>query len=447
MINKIATPIVRVLNRWMPDPFIFAVLLTLITIVLSFTIGDMNPISSVNKWGNSFWKLLAFTTQISMTLVTGHVVAHTPAARTFLTKFASHVRCSTTAYLIVGFAAAVGCFINWSVGLIVGAIIAREMATICVKKNITVHYPLLVATAYSGYIVWHQGFSGTIPLLVATPDHFLVSQMGQIPVQLTTLSWWNLTTAATLILTMPFVMMLMKPKDNQALVISEDLTHEDEETVEECLEHEEVTTPAAWIENSKLLNWVLGGVCLAYLFYHFAIDGASLDLNLVNLSFLTFGLLLSRSPIHFVNLVTHAGSTLGPIMLQFPFYAGIMALMVDSGLAKILSDWFVHISTARTLPFWSFISSGILNIFVPSGGGGWAIQGPIMVEAAKELGADMPRLVMAVVFGDQWTNMVQPFWTIPALAIAGLQIRDIMGYCVIALFWSGLIFTGALMFF
>lgn len=447
MITNISTPIVKILNKWMPDPFIFAILLTLVTIVLSFTIGDMTVMGSIDKWGNSFWNLLAFTTQISMTLITGHVAAHTPAARRFLTRFAELVRCPTTAYLIVGFAAAVGCFINWSVGLIVGAIIAREMASICLKKNIRVHYPLLVATAYSGYIVWHQGFSGTIPLLVATPDHFLVSIMGQIPITETTLSIWNLVTAGILIATMPFVMMLMKPKDEDVLLISKNLIVEDEETVEECLEHEEVTTPAAWIENSKLLNWVLGGICLTFVIYYMSQSNTSVDLNFVNLSFLTLGLLLSRSPIHFVNLVTHAGSTLGPIMLQFPFYAGIMALMVNSGVAKMLSNFFVAISTPHTLPFWSFISSGVLNIFVPSGGGGWAIQGPIMIDAAKQLGADMPRLVMAVVFGDQWTNMIQPFWTIPALAIAGLQIRDIMGYCVIALLWSGLIFTLALLVF
>ena len=121
--------------------------------------------------------------------------------------------------------------------------------------------------------------------------------------------------------------------------------------------------------------------------------------------------------------------------------------MLDSGVGKLIIDWFLTFSTAKTLPFWSFISSGILNIFVPSGGGGWAIQGPIAAEAALKLNADMARVAMGVAMGDQWTNMIQPFWAIPALSIAGLQVKDIMGYCVISLIWSGLIFSIALLCF
>lgn len=134
-------------------------------------------------------------------------------------------------------------------------------------------------------------------------------------------------------------------------------------------------------------------------------------------------------------------------MIQFPFYAGIMGMMVGSGLSEQLSLWFVSISTAETLPLWTFLSAGLLNMFIPSGGGQWAVQGPIMIPAALELGADMAKTAMAVAWGDAWTNMIQPFWALPLLAIAGLKVRDIMGFCVILLFWAFVPIAIGLMFF
>lgn len=447
MMSRIALPFVRLFNRWMPDPFIFALLLTLVTFGFAIGAGHTSPIEATQIWGSNIWKLLAFTAQIGMTLITGHVLAHTPIARMLLSKSANLVRTSSSAYLIVGFIAAVGSFINWGIGLIVSAIIAREVASICYKKKIKVHYPLLIATAYSGFVVWHQGLSATIGLSIASPDHLLVEMMGQVPVSQTIFSAWNLTTAAIVILTMPIVMMLLKPKKIDCFPMSKDLVFEDESTTNDTEKHEFIKTPAGWVENSRLLNIIFGLIGLVYIIHHCFILKAGLDLNLVNFTFLLLGILCARSPIHFVNLVSHAAASLGPIMIQFPFYAGIMGLMLDSGVGKLIIDWFLTFSTAKTLPFWSFISSGILNIFVPSGGGGWAIQGPIAAEAALKLNADMARVAMGVAMGDQWTNMIQPFWAIPALSIAGLQVKDIMGYCVISLIWSGLIFSIALLCF
>ncbi|MEE2862128.1 MAG: TIGR00366 family protein, partial [Pseudomonadota bacterium] len=117
---------------------------------------------------------------------------------------------------------------------------------------------------------------------------------------------------------------------------------------------------------------------------------------------------------------------------------------VQSGLAASLSEWFVSISTAQTLPFWSFIAAGIVNIFVPSGGGQWAVQAPVMLPAAQALGADLPRVAMAVAWGDAWTNLLQPFWALPMLGIAGLQAKDIMGFCVINLVVVGTVVGGVL---
>ena len=80
--------------------------------------------------------------------------------------------------------------------------------------------------------------------------------------------------------------------------------------------------------------------------------------------------------------------------------AGIMGMMVASGLSEQLSLWFIAISNEFTFPLLTFISAGIVNIFIPSGGGQWAVQGPIMISASLEMGTDTAKTAMAVAWGD-----------------------------------------------
>ena len=111
-------------------------------------------------------------------------------------------------------------------------------------------------------------------------------------------------------------------------------------------------------------------------------------------------------------------------------------------LASVISNFFVSIATEVTFPLFTFLSAGIVNFFVPSGGGQWAVQGPIMMPAGKALGVDPAITGMAIAWGDAWTNMIQPFWALPALGIAGLSARDIMGYCIITLLFTALVVCG-----
>ena len=444
MLRNLAAPFVRLFARWMPNPFIFAVLLSLVTFAMALLVAGNGPLATVTAWGDGFWKLLTFSGQIAITLITGFALANTPPVRRLLAAFAGLATTPLRAYVVVAFAAGVGALLSWSIGLIVGAIIARLTAGVCRRRGIDIHYPLMVAAAYSGFVIWHQGLSSSIGLVIATKGHFLEQQIGLIPVSETIFAPWNMVIAGLVLFTMPFVMAALRPSRANAIPIPEDLVFGDEP--DEGAPAHGAGTPARRLEDARLLNLLIGGGGLVYLFVHFGLRGGGLDLNVVNFTFLTFGILLTRSPLHYAELVTDGGRTLGPILLQYPFYAGIMGMMLDSGLAKIIAGWFVSIASPETLPFWSMISGGLLNIFIPSGGGQWAVQGPIMIEAARTLGADIPKVAMGVAIGDGWTNMIQPFWTIPALAIAGLHVRDIMGYCVIALIWSGLIFgTGLLL--
>ncbi len=203
-------------------------------------------------------------------------------------------------------------------------------------------------------------------------------------------------------------------------------------------------TPAERLENSMIISLLLGILGFAYIILYF-VNGGKLGLNSVNLIFLFAGILLHKTPANYLRALNDAIRNTGGIVLQFPLYAGIMGMMVHSGLAGSISQWFVAISTPTTFPFFTFLSAGIVNFFVPSGGGQWAVQGPIVMPAAEALGVPLGKAAMAIAWGDAWTNMVQPFWALPLLGIAGLSIRDIMGYCVVALLWSGLIISLVLM--
>ena len=163
-------------------------------------------------------------------------------------------------------------------------------------------------------------------------------------------------------------------------------------------------------------------------------------------TFLSLGLILARSPIHFISLINNAAGTVGSIILQYPFYSGIMGIMATTGLMQVITDWIISIATPETLGFFAFLSGGLVNMFIPSGGGQWAVQGPVMIEAALSLGVNPSVVVMGVAYGDQWSNMIQPFWTIPILAIAGLHMRQILGYTFVIFLLTGVLYGSGMLY-
>jgi len=176
-------------------------------------------------------------------------------------------------------------------------------------------------------------------------------------------------------------------------------------------------------------------------------NGFNMNINTVNLIFFTAGIVLHKTPMSYMRAVTNAARGTAGILVQFPLYAAIQVMMEHSGLGGIITNWFVNIATKETFPVLAFFSSGIINFAVPSGGGHWVVQGPFVIPAAQALGADLGKAAMAIAYGEAWMNMAQPFWALPALAIAGLGVRDIMGYCVTSLIWSGIIFIVGMHFF
>jgi len=438
--GRLTNNIVIFFQRWMPDSFVVAIVLSVLTFILAITAAGASPIETVLAWGDGFWNLLTFTSQVVLTLLLGYALAYTPPMQCALKRIARTVRSSHGAYLTVAFISCGTSLFSWALGLVAGAVMARTVGAVARDRGIAVHYPLLVACAYTGIVIWHQGLSASIGLAIATPGHFLEDSIGIIPTSQTLFTTWNAVTAAVILLTLPFVMAKLRPADRACRPVPDSISAEDAETESDPNKVSSDKTPASRLENSRALNLLFVAIGIVFLFVEFVERGKGLNLNLLNFIFLVTGVALSRSPMHYLGLIITAAKVVGPFLLQYPFYAGIAGMMADTGLARMVVDLFVQISTAQTLPITTFFSGAILNLFIPSGGGQWAVQGPIAMQAALELGADIPITAMAIAFGDQWTNLIQPLIAIPVLAIAGLHVRDIMGYCAVALIYTGPIF-------
>ncbi|ATJ81275.1 short-chain fatty acid transporter [Halomonas beimenensis] len=433
MLKVLSRPAVKLVERYLPDPYIFVLLLTVIAAAAAIAVERQTPLAVLRFWGDGFWNLLTFSMQMLLVLVTGFMLASSPPVKRLLQRLAGLARTAGAAIVLVTLVSLAASWINWGFGLVVGALFAKELA-----RQVRVDYRLLVASAYSGFIVWHGGLAGSVPLTIATDGHFTVERIGVIGTAETIFSSFNLLIVLALFVAVPLFNRLMLPSERESVYIDPRLLDEQTEP------RGRITRPAERLENSLTLAWLVGIPGLLFLVDHFLLQGGGLNLNVVNSLFLFLAIVLHRTPKSLLESLHEAIKGGAGIVIQFPFYAGIMAIMVQSGLAGTLSGALISLATETTLPFWTFVSAGLVNLFVPSGGGQWAVQAPVMLPAAEALGVDIPRVAMAVAWGDAWTNLLQPFWALPVLGIAGLKAKDIMGFCLVQLLLTGLIIAAGL---
>ncbi|WP_312719854.1 TIGR00366 family protein [Mobilicoccus sp.] len=446
MLRVLSQPMVKVVERWLPGSLVFATVLTLVVAALALGLTDAGPVKVVLAWGDGLTGLLAFMTQMALILLLGYVLANTGPVRRLMDRAAAIPRTPAQAYGFVALASAVSALITWGLGLVVAALLSIEVARQGRDRGIRLHYPLLVAAGYSGFSVWHMGYSGSGPLAAATPGSFVVKQTGTIiPITATIFSSWNLIGILVAVAAIVVTVVLLRPRlEDRVVELPQGARLANEEVHGEhgFTEGGEAYTPADRIDDSRVVTVIMGVLLLAYLVAYFATEGFALTLDIVNWTFLCLILLLVDSPRRLGELVADAARNVGDILLQFPFYAGILGIMTATGLIQIFSDVFVAISTPQTLGLFAFLAGGITNMFVPSGGGQFAVQAPVFLEAATQLGVDPAIVVMGIAYGDQWTNLIQPFWALPMLAIARLRIRDVMGYTSIVLVVLGVVFGG-----
>ncbi|WP_370296144.1 short-chain fatty acid transporter [Rossellomorea marisflavi] len=422
----------RIMQRYLPDPFLFVIILTLFVFASGIIFTKSSPVDMVKYWGEGFWGLLAFSMQMVLVLVTGYVLASSPLFKRLLGYLASLAKSPGSAIIIVTLVSLAASWINWGFGLVIGALFAKELA----KRVKGVDYRLLIASAYSGFVVWHGGFSGSIPLSIATAGHPFEDKMGVIPTSETMFAAFNIFIVVALFIILPIANRLLMPSKEDTVSVDPSLFNESAAT-SEVVE----PTPAERLENSSILSVIISLLGIGFIVYYFINNGFALNLDIVNFLFLFLGILFHGTPKSYLDSVQEAIKGASGIVIQFPFYAGIMGMMGASGLAVLVSEVFVSIANDTTFYFFAFLSAGIVNFFVPSGGGQWAVQAPIMLDAAQALNASIPKTAMAVAWGDAWTNLIQPFWALPALAIAGLKAKDIMGFCVLILIVSGVVIS------
>ena len=449
LFQKVINGSVNFMQKYLPEPFIFAIILTFVAIAVAMPVCHQSITEVVSNWGGGVWNLLGFSMQMALVLVTGATLAAAPSIKKFINNLASLPKTPAGAIALVTGISAVACWLNWGFGLIVGAIFAKEIA----KKLKGVDYRLLIASAYSGFVVWHAGISGSIPLKMASDVNELAKDTNgvitsTISIGSTILDWHNIVMVALVTVALIVINSLMHPKGDHIVTIDPALLDNNDTVQTQNLASQK--TPAAKLENSRFLSALLALLGLSYLVISLFVKHKSFDLGSVILLFLFLGIILHKTPIAYVRSFGKSVSGAAGILLQFPFYAGIMGIITGVGasgicLGTVVSEAFVNISTSTTYPIYTFLCAAILNMFVPSGGGHWAIQAPIMFAAGEALNVDHGLTGMAIAWGDAWTNLIQPFWALPALAIAKLNAKDIMGFCLIDLVVSGIIIIGGLL--
>ncbi|MBX3469052.1 MAG: short-chain fatty acid transporter [Planctomycetes bacterium] len=478
MLRRISEGSAAWARRWVPDPFVLAVLLTALTFAAALAAGA--PWATlVEVWGGKqgVWKpaLMEFTLQMILVLVTGHALASTRPVRRAIDALARRPTTPRGAVALTAFVACAAGLLNWGLGLVVGALLARQVGASCRARGVRIHYPLVVAAGYAGMLVWHGGLSGSAPLkvtqasdvLAVVGDPAVLERVGAlvaaraegftdgaIPLSLTLLGRANLVACALALAVVPALFALMAPARDAP---PEALQEIDPALARAALEDDPgdalaPATPAARLEASRLVPALLVALGAGHLALRGAREGPlavlqRLDLDTLNLAFLLLGLALHGSARAYARAVAEAIPGAAGIVLQFPLYFGIMALMSASGLVVTIAEAMVALSRGAewAYPTLTFLSAGLVNFFVPSGGGQWAIQGPIVLRGAAELGVDPGRAVMALAYGDQWTNLAQPFWALPLLGICGVRAGDIMGYTLLAMALSLPVFLGPLL--
>lgn len=445
--KRLAGFFVRVFEYAVPDPYIFAVGLTLVTAVLAFIFAPHHGLTDVLAawYGGTVGKdnIFQFALQMILILVTGYALANSAPVASGLAWIATRPQNPKSAVSLTFVVSAIACWLNWGFGLVVAGLLAREIA-----RRMRIDFGWLVAAAYSGFLVWASGWSSSIALAQSTPGNKLnivQSVTGQVlPIQSMILPWFNIAPVIALIMILPLVFRALEPSD---VVTGNVAAFSDchPERVEGRPSLSRPRTLAATLENAWILNAILAVAGLGYIAWTWSRTGFALDINSLILIFFCLGLLLHWTPIAYVRAVNDAARITGPLIIQYPIYGGIMGIMTATGLAGVIAQWFDAFATGATLPFWSYLSSIVISLFVPSGGGHWAVQGPFAVPAAVKLHASLPATAMGVAIGEEVANMIQPFWALPVLAIAGVGLRRVMAFTVVSFIVAFIVFGVSLL--
>lgn len=437
LMQRAVASCVYLFERLMPDPFVIVILLTVLTALCAVVFAPKgSPEVILSGWYKGIFGIFTFAFQMVLVLVTGYALASAPVIRSGLQRVSRLAVGPCSAVILVFTVGAVATFLNWGFGLVVGAMLSKEVA-----KKVRVDFAWLVAAGYSSWVLWaFTGMSSSIALSIASPGNplNLVEQHTHrvVPLAHTVFSTWNLLTGLVAMVLVPVIFILMRPAESDIIAARQDAL----EAMDKATDSDDTQSQhsfASALDGSRICALVFVMAGAAYLAIQWIRHGISLDINTVIFIFLLAGLCLHGSPRRYVGAVTEAAKVTGPMMLQYPFYGGIMGIMAATGLAEVVANAYIHVASATTLPFLSYFASGLITLFIPSGGGHWAVQGPFTIPAAMHLGASLPGTSMAIAAGEMAGSLLQPFWAIPVVAIAGVGVQRVLGFTLVIFLTAG----------
>lgn len=444
MLQAIGNFMTERFRRWMPDAFVFAVGLTLLTTGLAYIFTDAGPVAILDGWYRGFWQLLAFGMQMVLMLSTGFAIALSPAVARLIDWIAHHVNTPNRVYIAIVIVGGLFGLVSWG-WLVLTAVLARELA----QRVRGLDYAFLTAVVYLSGSTWVGGLSSSIPLLLNTPGNFLIEQgtlASTVSVATTLGGRLNMAYLAMYFFVFPLLILMLRPRtvtDMSAFAREESTVSVS--VAEEA--HDETgaeRTLSNRMNQSRILALVLAFSGFAYIARHFALRGFDIDLNIMIFIFIMTGLLAHGTPLRYVIAMRRACANVSGIIFQYPFYAGIMGIMTFTGLGQLIANAMASGASAASLPFIGQIAGAVVNFAIPSAGGEWAVIGATFVEATRALTTGLPtaefdallaRVSMAVAYGETSTNLLQPFFLLIVLPVMGagmrLQARDVMGYLVL----------------
>ncbi len=420
-------------ERWFPDAFVFVALAVAI-VVAGALFNGAAPMAVASAFGDGYWSLIVFTMQMALMVLSGYVVAVSAPVERFITWLASLPKTGRGAITLAATMSMTISLIGWAMSLVFGAMLVRALGR---RADLTMDYRAAGAAAYLGMgATWALGISSSAAQLQANPGSMpkaLLEITGVIPLTQTIFLWQSIL-LMSLIFALSVVVAHFSAPSIEKSVTAE---HIGVDLSPAPADETRPSRPGEWLEYSPLLTLVLAGISVLWFVNEFqtkSVLTAVSNLNTYNFFFITLGLLLHWRPRNFLKAVQKGMPATGGIIIQFPLYGAIAAILTQAknaagvSISDQITHAFVSMTTHDTFAIAVGIYSAVLGMFIPSGGGKWLLEAPYVMQAANELKVHLGWTVQIYNAAEALPNLINPFFMLPLLSIAGLKVRDIVGF-------------------